>query len=606
MKTFLRITRYIRPHVSTLALANIFTLLFIVFNLVSIGMIMPVVDVIFNPPKLSETPAELSVFNLSRFVSYHLAKLIEQYDRLDVLMALAVTLFVAFLLKNLFSFLNGVFMAHVEQSIMHQLRVDVYEHMHDLSLSYFTEERKGNMISTVVNDVRIINDSAMAVINSTFRDPPQIILFTVLLFLFNWQLTLLVLLLLPISGFVISRVADRLKKKSVLSQEKMADLISILDETLANVRIVKAFGMEDFELGKFKGESWRFAQLLKKIQQRRNLASPISEMFGVISIAAILWFMGKSVITGTGTMTPGSLIVYVTLISQMLQPLKLFGQVFNSVQEGIGAGERVFRLLDMKPKIVEVADPKQINGFRSAIRYEKVSFKYETGGTVLDDLTCEIRAGEKVAIVGRSGSGKSTMVDLLPRFYDPVEGRITIDGVDLRELSISSLRSLMGIVTQETILFNDSVRSNIAYGRQDMPMERIIEAAKIANAHDFITDLPRGYQTTIGDRGVKLSGGQRQRISLARAVLKNPPILIFDEATSALDSESELLVQEAVERMLVGRTSIIIAHRLSTVQHADRILVLEDGKLVEQGTHVDLLTNNNGVYKYLYQLQFQV
>lgn len=607
MKIFLRIVRYIRPHFGTLAIANLFMLFFIIFNLLSIGLIMPLVDVVFNPPPLDPNPEqEFSVLSLGRYVSHFLAKMVAQYDRLDVLMFLTIGIVVAFLLKNMFSILNQHFMAHVEQSIMHKLRCDVYAHLQNLSLSYFTEERKGNLIATVVNDVRIINDSAMAVVNSAFRDPPQIILYAILLFLFDWKLTLFVALLLPVAGFAISRIADRLKKKSMQSQEKMADMISILDETLANVRIVKAFSMEEFEIKRFTEESGRFAQLIKSIQRRRNLATPISEMFGVIAIAAILWFMGRSVIEGTGVMTPGGLIVYITIISQMMQPLKLFGQVFNSVQEGIGAGERVFKILDTQPKIADRHDTKSFPEFKGSIRYENVSFRYETGDIVLKGVSFEIQQGERVAIVGPSGGGKSTLVDLLPRFYDPLGGRITIDGVDLRDISVESLRSLMGIVTQETILFNDSVRNNIAYGRSDTPLEKIIEAAKIANAHEFISKLPNAYETKIGDRGTKLSGGQRQRISLARAILKNPPILIFDEATSALDTESEILVQEAVERTLAGRTSVVIAHRLSTIQHSDRIIVIEKGKIVEEGRHSELLANSNGTYKRLYELQFQV
>lgn len=607
MKIFLRIVRYIRPHTGRLAVANLFMLFFILFNVLSIGMIMPLVDVVFNPPTLEEHAGDsFSVLNLGKFVSHHLARFVMQYNRLDVLLFLTFGIVVAFLLKNGFAILNQHLMAHVEQSIMHKLRCDVYGHLQNLSLSYFTEERKGNLIATVVNDVRIINDSAMAVINSTFRDPPQIILFATLLFLFDWKLTIGVALLLPVAGFTISKIADSLKRTSMLSQEKMADMISILDETLANVRIVKAFNMEEFETQRFADESSRFAKLIKSIQRRRNMAAPISELFGVTAIAAILWFMGRSVIEGTGSMTPGSLIVYVTIISQMMQPLKLFGQVFNSIQEGIGAGERVFKILDTKPRVSDAQDALAIESFSDSICYENVSFRYETGDIVLRNVSFEIKQGERVAIVGPSGGGKSTLVDLLPRFYDPLEGRITIDGIDIRRLTVESLRSLMGIVTQETILFNDSVRNNIAYGRAETPMEHIIEAAKVANAHDFIMALPQGYETRIGDRGTKLSGGQRQRISLARAILKNPPILIFDEATSALDTESELLVQEAVERTLAGRTSVVIAHRLSTIQHSDRIIVIEKGEIVEEGKHAELLANSNGVYKRLYELQFQV
>lgn len=607
MKIFLRIVRYIRPHIGTLVLANVFMLLFIIFNLLSIGLIMPLVDIVFNPPK-AEVQAEqaFSILNLGKYVSHVLAQMVLRYDRIDVLLFLTIAIVIAFMLKNLFAVINQYLMAHVEHSIMHTLRVDVYRHLQNLSLSYFTEERKGNLISTVINDVRIINDSAMAVVNSAFRDPPQIVLFAVLLFLFDWQLTLIVAVLLPIGGFAISRIADRLKRQSILMQEKMADMMSVLDETLANQRIVKAFGMEEFESRRFEQESSRFARLMKSIQRRRNFAAPVSELFGVVAIAAILWFVGRSVILGTGTMTPGGLIVYVTIISQMIQPLKLFGQVFNSIQEGIGAGERVFRILDTKPRIVNRPHARPIHSFNDAIRYEGVWFRYETGDWVLKDVSFDIQQGERVAIVGPSGGGKSTLVDLLPRFYDPQQGRITIDGLDLRDVTVDSLRGLMGIVTQETILFNDTVRNNIAYGRGDISLDQIIEAAKIANAHDFIMQLPNGYDTMIGDRGTKLSGGQRQRISLARAILKNPPILIFDEATSALDTESEMLVQEAIERTLAGRTSVVIAHRLSTIQHSDRIIVIERGRIVEEGTHAMLLANSNGTYRRLYELQFQV
>ncbi len=607
MKTFLRIIRYIKPHMRTLVVATSCMVLFIIFNILSIGFIMPLVDVVFKPPQVSSfTSVDFSVLNFGKYLSYHLALLVQQYNRLDILLFLTIGIVISFLLKNLFWYLNGHFMTDVEQNIIHDLRVDLYTHLQNLSMSYFTEERKGHMISSVVNDVRIINDSAMAVVNSALRDPPQIILYTALLFFFDWQLSLIIFLLLPISGFVISRIADRLKKKSIESQEKMADLVSVLDETLANVRIVKAFGMEDFEIAKFTRESAAYADINKKIQRRRNWATPISEIFGVLIVAFILWFLGKEVIAGNSSMTPGALLLYIGIIVQMMQPLKLFGQVFNSIQEGIGAGERVFTLLDMKPKIMTKTDAKPIERFQNKIVYDNVSFKYETGSEVLTNISCEILSGETVAIVGPSGSGKSTMVDLLSRFYDPIDGSILIDGHDLRDVTVESIRRLMGIVTQETILFNDTVRNNIAYGKEKISFDEITRAAQVANAHSFISDLPHGYDTIIGDRGVKLSGGERQRLSIARAILKNPSILIFDEATSALDTESEMLVQEAIERLLVGRTSIVIAHRLSTIQHADKILVLENGHLVETGKHDQLLRNPNGVYKRLYELQFSI
>jgi subfamily B ATP-binding cassette protein MsbA len=607
MKIFLRIIRYITPYRFKLLVANLCMLISRPLELLSYILLIPMLDVVFSPPSPEKLDATgTSIFNLGTYLKHWLADLVAQYDRSNALLFLVLAVFASFLLKNLFSLLNQYLMADIEHGIMHRLRNDVYGHLQNLSLSYFTEERKGNLIATVVNDVRILNDSAMAVVNSFFRDPPTIILSTIVLLMLDWQLTVIVALIIPMGGIIISRIADKLKKQSIFMQEKMADMISVLDESLANIRIVKAFGMEEFETQRFSRESSRFAHLMKTIQRRRNLASPISEMFGVIAIAVIVWFIGGKVISGTSSMTSSALIGYIVVLSQMLPPVKLFGQTFNSVQEGIGAAGRVFKILDTQPAIVSKPTARPVRQFKDEIRYENVWFKYETGDMVLQGVSLTIRQGERIAIVGPSGGGKSTLVDLLPRFYDPLEGRITLDGVDLRDITVESLRSLMGIVTQETILFNDTVRNNIAYGHAEMPLDRIIEAAKIANAHDFITRLPYGYETRIGDRGTKLSGGQRQRISLARAILKNPPILIFDEATSALDTESEILVQEAVERTLAGRTSVVIAHRLSTIQHSDRIIVIERGRIVEEGTHASLLSNNNGTYKRLYELQFQV
>lgn len=607
MKIFLRVISYVKPYRLRLITANLCMLVSRPLELLSYILLIPMLDVVFSPPKVEEIAATgTSVFNLGNYLKQFLAGLVAQYDRPTALLFLVIAVFASFLLKNLFSLVNQYLMADIEHGIMHRLRNDVYRHLQHLSLSYFTEERKGNLIATVVNDVRILNDSAMAVVNSFFRDPPTIVLSTTVLLLLDWQLTVIVALIIPIGGIIISRIADKLKKQSIFMQEKMADMMSVLDESLANVRIVKAFGMEEFETGRFSNESSRYADLMKTIQRRRNLASPISEMFGVIAIAVIVWFIGGRVISGTSSITSSALIGYIVVLSQMLPPIKLFGQTFNSVQEGIGAAGRVFKILDTEPAILDKPSATSITEFKHQIRYENVSFKYETGDVVLKGVSLEIKQGERVAIVGPSGGGKSTLVDLLPRFYDPREGRITLDGIDLRDITLDSLRKLMGIVTQETILFNDTVRNNIAYGRSDTSLDHIIEAAKIANAHEFISRLPNGYDTKIGDRGTKLSGGQRQRISLARAILKNPPILIFDEATSALDTESEILVQEAVERTLAGRTSVVIAHRLSTIQHSDRIIVIEKGEIVEEGKHAALLANSKGVYRRLYELQFQV
>jgi len=616
MIIYRRLFPFLKPYLSRLALATLCMMGLVVFSIMSVGLVMPFVDTLFKPmagddhqiesPVMIPEAATPVLGNLKQMLSATIDDFMRQYDRVDLLEVLCLLIVGSFLLKNIFGLGQSYHMAAVEQGIMRDLRVALYTHLHCLSLSYFTEERKGNIISRLTNDVRIINDSVMAVINSVFRDPPQIVSYAVVLFLFNWKLTILVSLLLPLTGFVIGRIGNALKRASMSSQERMAEITSILDETLSGIRIVKAFGMEKFEIEKFKRETRRFQEVMLRIIRRRNLGAPISEMFGVLAVAIILWFMGKGILKGESDMTPGGFLFYMTMIYQLMQPLKMFTQVFNSYQEGIAAGERVFTVLDERPRIVNREHARKIHNFKDRIEYQNVGFRYDTGRTVLHHVSFSIQRGQIVALVGPSGSGKSTLVDLLPRFYDVTEGAINIDGTDIRDLDVESLRSLIGVVTQETILFNDTVRSNIAYGQPDIFQDLLVEAAKAANAHDFIAKLPQGYDTTIGDRGVKLSGGERQRLSLARAILKNPPILILDEATSALDTESELLVQDAIERLMRGRTSIVIAHRLSTVQHADAIVVIEDGRVRETGRHAVLLQDEGSLYKRLYDLQFRL
>jgi subfamily B ATP-binding cassette protein MsbA len=587
---------------------------FVSFSIISLALVMPFVDTIFKPAATSTSssmtnaaPTSLTgISNIKQYLNSAVDGLIHQYDRLTLLQYLCVLIVVMFLLKNVFSFLQSYYMASIEQGLMRDLRMQLYGHLHTLSLSYFSDEKKGNLISRITNDVRVVNDSIMAVINSIFRDPPQIVAYVVVLFIFNWQLTLLVFILVPLTGYTVGRIGDSLKRESMRSQEKMADLTSILDETLSGIRIVKAFGMERFEINKFRLESQKYYKIFLRIVRKRNLAAPISEFLSIIVVTIILWFMGSAILRGTSVMSVGGFLFYLGMILQMMQPLKLFAQMFNSYKEGVAAGDRLFAILDIQPRIIDKPHALKIESFASKIEFENVHFRYDTGDEVLKGISCTINKGEVVAIVGPSGSGKSTLVDLIPRFFDVTDGQILVDGKDLRDVTVESLRALMGIVTQETILFNDTVASNIAYGLSDIPKERITAAAKVANAHMFISELAEGYNTNIGDRGVKLSGGERQRISLARAILKNPPILILDEATSALDTGSEILVQQAIEHLMIGRTSIVIAHRLSTIQHATKILVIEDGVLKEIGKHTELVAKPGSLYKKLYDMQFRV
>ncbi|MBI5022025.1 MAG: ABC transporter ATP-binding protein [Ignavibacteriales bacterium] len=607
MKQYFRILSYLKEFWKPLTLATVSNILFVIFSTLSVGSVMPFIDILFSSPSPNrQSEIAFNLFKLREYISYQLNQLVLSYDRLDLLLGLCIAIVITFMLKNLFFYLQGYFMATVDQGITRRLRDKLYAHLHQLSMSFFNNERKGNLISTIVNDVRVVQESLSVGVNGAFRDPPQIIMFVLVLFFFDWSLTLFICVLLPVTGFLITRLGDMLKRESKAAQERMADVISVLSETLSNVRVVKAFRMEEFEINKFKNHTQKYFQTMRGIQRRKNLASPLTEFLGAITIAIILWFIGKNVVQGTTPMTPGALLLFVGIIVQMLPSLKSFGLVFNSVQEGSAAANRVLTVLDIKPNIYDKKDAATLSGFKNKIEFKNVSFQYETGDIVLKRINCEINAGETVAIVGPSGAGKSTLVDLIPRFYDVSDGSVTIDGMDVRSITMDSLRSLMGIVTQETILFNDTVRNNIAYGHQEVEFDKIVAAAKVANAHDFISSLPEGYDTVIGDRGVKISGGERQRISLARAILKNPPILILDEATSALDTENEILVQQAIERLMEGRTSIVIAHRLSTVQRADKIIVLEDGKIVEIGKHSELLAQSDSLYKKLHELQFQI
>jgi len=519
----------------------------------------------------------------------------------------------AFLLKNLFGYLQAYSLAYVEQGVIKDLRNDLYKHIHRLSLGYFTNERTGNLISRVTNDVTVLQGSVAASFLNLIREPLLILVFLGMALYISWKLTLISFLVLPFSLYVISRIGIKLHKESGVVQEKIADITSVLQETISGVKVVKAFGMEEFENRKFARETQDYFRRVLKISRIRNLASPLTEFLSIAAGVVIIWYGGKQVIEGMA-LKPAELIGFLLVIFQTMPPIKELSSVANRLQESRAAGERVFEIIDMQPDVQNAPDAIPIRDFLESIEFRNVSFAYEqtpgsremNGRAVLKNVNLRVRKGEVLAIVGPSGGGKTTLVDLIPRFYDPLEGQILLDGIDLRKIEIKSLRDKIGIVTQETILFNDTVRNNIAYGLDDCPLSRVIEAAKAANAHSFIEETPDGYDTIIGERGMKLSGGQRQRLSIARALLKNPPIMIFDEATSSLDSESEILVQEAIERLMRNRTTFVIAHRLSTIRNADRIIVIDDGQIVQVGTHNELIHEREGLYRKLYDMQFNM
>jgi len=513
---------------------------------------------------------------------------------------------ISFLLKNLTGYLQSHTVIHIDQSVLRDIRNTLYSQVTKLSLRYFTSERSGSIISRIINDTASISSGLVASFETIFKETLTLLLLLIYAFIISWKLTLFALLIFPFTAGVIAFVGRMIYNQSKLLQAKLADTISILQETILGIKVIKAFAMEDFENKKFQAETNNFFRTILKINRIKNLSSPVSEFFGVIAVGVMIWYGGREVLLAK-SLSPAEFVGLLILVTQMMPPIKNLSNVSNRIQESLAAASRVFEIAEYEADPISTPSQKVVTEFNTALEYKDVSFKYEPTSKefVLKNVNVKINKGEIVALVGPSGAGKTTFVDLVPRFYMPTSGDILLDGISTKDINLPSLRRLIGIVTQEVVLFNDTIKNNIAYGLAGFPHEQIVAAAKAANAHEFIIQLPNGYDTPIGERGLKLSGGQRQRLSIARALLKNPPIIIFDEATSALDSESELLVQEAMERLMKTRTSLVIAHRLSTIQNADNILVLRKGQLVEAGRHEDLL-RQGGLYSKLYHMQFKL
>jgi subfamily B ATP-binding cassette protein MsbA len=504
-------------------------------------------------------------------------------------------------LSNIFRYASQRIMENLKLHTLLNLRKAVFDNVMDLHLGYFNNERKGDIISKVASDVTVVQYSVTGTLQVVFKEPVQLVFYIVTLFLISPQLTFFSLLVVPVSGFIISRIVKRLKAQAVESQQRFGVMISYLDEALSGVRIIKAFNASEFIKDRFHNENKRYSYLLRSMAKRQQSASPVSETLGVIMVAGIVLYGGGMILDGSSKLSGGDFIAYIAIFSQVMRPAKALSDSFSNIHSGIAAGERVLELIDEKPLITDKPDAVIINGFSDAIKFENVSFAYGDK-PVLYDINLTVEKGKTIALVGPSGGGKSTLMDMIPRFMDPQGGNILVDGINLKQVTAHSLRNLMGIVNQESILFNDTIYNNIAFGKTDTTPAKVEEAARIANAHNFIVETEQGYQTNIGDRGAKLSGGQRQRICIARAVLNNPPIMLLDEATSALDTESEKLVQDALNNLMKNRTSLIIAHRLSTIQSADKIVVLESGRIVEQGTHQQLMLHN-GLYRKLIDMQ---
>lgn len=603
MKSLLKIVKYIVPYKALAFLSVASNILHVIFHLLSILAFIPFLSVLFDKADkvLEEPNFEMTSDYVQAMFSYKMTPFIEENGIEGALFFICITVAILFFLKNVFRYFAKFFLASIRSGVVRDIRKNVYKKILILPLSFYSKEKKGDIISRITGDVQEIEWSIMNSLEMIFRDPISIVLSLVFMITINAKLTLFSFVLLPISGIIIGRIGKSLKRTSSKLQIRMGELLSNVEETLTGLRIIKAFNAEEAANEKFKGINEMYRITMLRMFRKRDLASPLSEFLGALVMVILVWYGGNMVIDPAVDFSAAEFIGYIAMFSQLLNPAKSLSTAYYNIQKGAASTERIEMVLNAEEEITEQPNAQSIETFSDKLVYKNVSFAYEDN-KVLKNIDLEITKGKTIALVGQSGGGKSTMVDLLPRFYDPIDGQITIDGKDIRDLKIKDLRALMGIVSQTSILFNDTVLNNIALGAGEVSRERVIEAAKIANAHEFIEKLPEGYDTNIGDSGGKLSGGQRQRLSIARAVLKNPPIMILDEATSALDTESEKLVQDALYKLMENRTSVVIAHRLSTIQHADEIVVLQDGEIVERGNHEGLIAQA-GVYKKLTDLQ---
>ena len=592
MNEYKRFIKFLRPHSGKLSLAVIFMALSSLFDWVSLAMIVPVSDKILNNGKV------VFPFKLPGAIE-NIVSVINSMPQAQLLKWLILFIPVLFFLKGLFNFIYSYHMSNIGQLCVRDIRGRLYEKLQGMSLEYYTSRRSGELISRITNDVKLVENALSYGTTDLVYQSFLVVLFSFTIFFIHWKLAIVSLLLIPFIAFPIVKVGKVLRKISRISQEKMADINSLLVETINGVRIVKAFCMEPYEINKFRTQNQSYYKLAMRSIKRTLLLSPATEFIGVLSGVFVLSWAGKDVISGK--LSFGVLGLYLGSLFSLIRPFKKLSQVNSINQQALAANERIYEVLDAPITVKEKESAGELKKISRVIVFKNLNFRYEEL-EILKDINFSVSAGEVIAIVGPSGSGKSTLLDLLARFYDPQKGEILIDGINIRDVSLKSLRGQIGIVTQETVLFNDSVRANISYGHTDIDIKLIEEASRTANAQGFISKLPQGYDTFIGDRGVKLSGGERQRLAIARALLKNPPILILDEATSQLDTESERIVQDALNKLMRGRTVFMIAHRLSTVRGANKIIVLDKGRIVQMGSHHDLISAE-GLYRRLWQMQ---
>ena len=604
-KTYMRLLGFARPIKRYAIPYGIFSLLYALFNTLTFGLIIPILNTMFDDgftPEYVEKlpPLRFNGDYVNDLFNFAYSHLFNTYDPRNVLMLLAIVAIVISFLSNLFRYLGAWTMGNMRTRTLQKMRNEMFSRVMDMNVGYFSDQRKGDIISKITSDVGVVQFCITNSLQVSFREPFLIIGYIVMMIAISWELAVFSVLFLPVVALLIGSIVKRLRHPARTNQQRMGEMVSTLEESLAGIKVIKSYNATQYVKKKYYEISADLARLTLSMARRQQLASPMSEFLGITAVGVILVFGGSLV--AKGSLDPGGFIAFVAIFSQITRPVRTFIDQFANINQGIAAGERIFSVIDSRPEIEDKPDARTLTGLKRKIEFRDVHFSYDGTREVINGISFEILRGQTVALVGPSGGGKSTLSELIPRFYDPTRGEILIDGISLRDYTQESLRAHMSVVAQDTVLFNDTIENNIAMGKPGATHEEVVEAARIANADSFIRECAEGYDTNIGDRGVKLSGGQRQRLSIARAVLKNPDILILDEATSALDTESEKLVQEALNKLLVGRTSVVIAHRLSTIHNADRIIVFDHGRIAEEGTHNELM-ERGGIYAKLIEMQ---
>lgn len=610
MRYFIRIVSYLKRYWAYVVLNILCNILSVLFSLVSLTMIIPFLQLLFSQHTTGTDdilPLPVFTFRAQYFIdlfNYFFLKIIVHKGKLEALAFVCVMVVIIFFFKNLFRYAALYSLAPIRHGVVRDLRHELFDKLLSLPLSYYSEKKKGDMLTRMTADISEIEYGIISMLEITFREPITIVAYLGAMIYMSHSLTFFVLLMLIITGFIVGRIGRSLKRTSLKGQDKLGELMQIIEESLSGLRIIQAFNAEAFQRERFERENSQYLKLMTRMQRRKDLSSPLSEFLAIGIVAIVLWFGGRLVLETDADLAPETFIGFMVIFSQLIPPAKSFSSAYYNIQKGLASSERVFKMLDSVNPIREKIGARPINTFKNEIEFRNVSFRYNQydNKEVLKNINLRIAKGRMIAIVGQSGSGKSTLVNLLPRFYDVTDGQILIDGTDIRDYRLKDLRRLFGVVSQEPILFNDTVFNNIALGQKNVSRSEIERAAKIANAHEFILKLEQGYDTCIGDRGNKLSGGEKQRLTIARAVLSDPPVLIMDEATSSLDAESEKLVQDALHRLMQHRTVIVIAHRLATIQFADEIIVMQNGEIIERGNHIGLMSKN-GVYRKLVEMQ---